>query len=93
MYSISLLFGNAEFSVSEPPLCLQHDAFDEEQGEAEELLDNAALLMLQASTTHTANVKRALWLGAIGLGLSGADAEVERIERGALAAYDQRAVV
>ena len=69
---------------------MQHEPFTEEQGEAEGFVDDVALLMMQATSTNVASVKESLWLGALGLRLEGADAEMERVEREALAAYEKR---
>ena len=68
---------------------MQHEQFTEEQGEAEGFIDDVALLVLQAPSTRVAAVRNTLWLAALGLGLDGADAEVERVEREALAAYEK----
>lgn len=66
---------------------MQHETFDKEQGEAEELLDHMALWVLQSPVTNARDVRRAMWLGALGLGLDGADAEVQSAERKAVASY------
>lgn len=69
---------------------MQHESFSEEQGEAEELLDDMALWVLQSPVSDAAQLKRAVWLNSLGLGLGGHDAEVERVERDALAVFEKR---